>query len=667
MKSGITRKVTLLIVVFAVFICVIVGGISVFISSQSMTSESEEALIDVTQLGAEKIKIIVNDRLNLLQEVANRAEIQSMNFLIQQESIVGDVERLGYLDMAIVTPTGQATYVTSGDTTDLSDRTYIQKALAGEMNVSDVLISKVTNSAVLMYAVPIMKNGRVIGALIGRRDGNSLSEITDAMGFGEKGYAYVINDKGITVAHQNREFVMTQFQPIEAVKTDETLAPVATAFEDILKNKEGVGSYMYKGDDLYYAYHPIIGTNWTLVNTAFKSEVLGVVNRLFISLLSIIAVVIVVASAVAFFLARSIASPIVALTQIVNRQAGLDFTKDDTKDYSKIEKRKDEIGLMTTALFSMSNNVRELLINVSSTAEHVSATSEELTATSHQSATASEEVAQTVNEIAKGASDQAKNTMDAATALENLSKEIENNQKGTEDLASASSEINRLVSAGLTVVSDLAQKTQENAIASDVVFSSIQKTNESSAKISEASSMITSISEQTNLLALNASIEAARAGEHGRGFAVVAEEIRKLAEQSRTTTTTIDEMVTRLQKDAETAVQKMHESGIIVKEEEKCVELTKETFDQIAQAIGQSEKMVSLINQTSIKMEANKTLVMGNIETLSAVAQENAASTEEVSAAIEEQTASAEQIAEASEDLSEMAQSLQAMIRKFKV
>lgn len=667
MKSGITRKVTLLIVLFAVLICVIVGGISVYISGQSMTNEAEEALVDATKLGSEKINIIVNDRLLVLKEIANRSDTQSMNFTIQQETLKGDVERLGYLDMAIVTPTGQATYVTSGDTTDLSDRTYIQKALAGEMNVSDVLISKVTNSAVLMYAVPITKNGRVIGALIGRRDGNALSEITDEMGFGDEGYAYVINDKGITVAHENREFVMTQFQPIEAVKTDETLKPVATAFEDILKNKNGVGSYTYKGNDLYYAYHPIEGTNWTLVNTAFKSEVLGGVKSLFISLLSIIAVVVILASVVAFFLARSIATPIVALTQIVNRQAALDFTKDESMDFSKIEKRKDEIGSMTTALFSMSENVRELLINVSSTAEQVSATSEELTATSHQSATASEEVAQTVNEIAKGASDQAKNTMDAATALNHLSIEIENNQKGTQDLANASAEITRLVSVGLTVVSDLANKTHENAVASDVVYSSIQKTNESSAKISEASSMITSISEQTNLLALNASIEAARAGEHGRGFAVVADEIRKLAEQSRLTTTTIDEMVSRLQKDAETAVQKMQESGVIVKEEEKCVALTKDTFDQIAGAIGHSEKLVNLINQTSMKMEENKTLVMGNIDTLSAVAEENAASTEQASAAIEEQTASAEQIAEASEDLSEMAQSLQTMIRKFKV
>ncbi|MDE7239971.1 MAG: hypothetical protein K2N41_09720, partial [Lachnospiraceae bacterium] len=61
-------------------------------------------------------------------------------------------------------------------------------------------------------------------------------------------------------------------------------------------------------------------------------------------------------------------------------------------------------------------------------------------------------------------------------------------------------------------------------------------------KVSRLTSTILEIAEQTNLLALNAAIEAARAGEAGKGFAVVAEEIRTLADNSKSSASAIQEL-----------------------------------------------------------------------------------------------------------------------------
>ena len=74
--------------------------------------------------------------------------------------------------------------------------------------------------------------------------------------------------------------------------------------------------------------------------------------------------------------------------------------------------------------------------------------------------------------------------------------------------------------------------TLENSIAESKNVEQIQTLTED----------ILSIAAQTNLLALNASIEAARAGEAGKGFAVVADEIRQLAEHSKETANSIQEI-----------------------------------------------------------------------------------------------------------------------------
>lgn len=659
---SLSKRTALIISSLVLVVSVSIGLVGIVLSTNAIQENIDETLRNAAKDGVKIVDASIAKDLSVLQELANRSTTQSMKWETQRNSLKSDISRLGFLDIGIVDLDGKVRYVSDDSTADLSERDYIKEALQGNTVISDVLISKVTNSAVVMLATPIQDNSRVVGAIIARTDGTALVDITEHMGFGGRGYAFILGKDGTIYAHQNREFVMEQ----KNIFVDEDTKELADEINRIGLGNSGIIDFEFLGARRLMGVEPMESTGWILGVGAYKDDVLAsMVQSRTVTIIGVL-VFMVLGVAVALYFGRSLSKPIVEYSAIIEKMANYDLTVDENSKALTYLKRKDEIGNIGRSLLSMQRNLVALIGEVNNTSQQVASSAEELTATSQQSTLAADEVAKVIEDIAQGATVQAKESESGAESVELLGNKIQENIIGVRNLSEAANKINILKDEGIEIINDLVQKTEESSQASREIYNIILSTNEGVKKISAASEMIKSIAAQTNLLALNAAIEAAHAGESGKGFAVVAEEIRKLAEQSDSFTEEISRSIRELVGETQVAVEQIKKVDEAVVSQTESVNNTNHKFEGIAGSIEEIRELVDAIDEIDRQMEVERDKVIQLIQHLSSISEENAASTEEASASVEEQTASMAEIANASEALAQLASELQESVAKFK-
>ena len=394
-----------------------------------------------------------------------------------------------------------------------------------------------------------------------------------------------------------------------------------------------------------------------------------------------------------------------------------------SNDLSRIAKpvsTKDELGI---ALEKMTRNLFDTVSDVSSNISNLMEASGQLAITANQAGIATAQIATTIQQVAKGTSDQAEAVTKTASAVEQMGHAIEGVAKGAQEqsfsvqkVSAATDEINTAIQQvsenaaaviedsnnaaeaarkGVKTVEETLTGMQTIKVKVGASAEKVEKMGQRSEEIGKIIQTIEEIASQTNLLALNAAIEAARAGEHGKGFAVVADEVRKLAERSQLATKEIGTLINDIlqavsesvvameegAKEVETGVISANQAGIALSNILAASEAVKNQATLAGEATARmkqaSEELVSAVDSVSAiveentasteQMAANSSEVSQAIESIASVSEENSAAIEQVSASTEEMSAQVDEVNASAQSLSEMAQNLKETCSIFKL
>lgn len=459
--------------------------------------------------------------------------------------------------------------------------------------------------------------------------------------------ATLLSEKGVPIVQEVQDFLNSQ---IDLVKSN-------SQEEAIVRLDDGKGTF----DEFREIHNQVSNSIAASVESAWEETVKSQNLQRWLMIIGTILAVMLSLYFI-YYLIKNISLPVKAVSKTLIKVADGDLKVDKLQ-----VKTEDELKDLSDSLNEMVDTLNSTISMVHDSANQVAASSEELMASSEQSTRAAETIAQEAQHNAEGADTQSRNIHEVTAAIQQMSSGIQQIADDSEQMLHSVEFAEEMTKEGEQVVNTVSDQMREIRNAVKDTSNIISILDDYSKEIGDITALIKDISEQTNLLALNAAIEAARAGEHGRGFAVVADEVRKLAEESKTSAEKISGMVSGIQTEMNRAVHSMNIGNQKVDEGILFTEKASETFNKIEEAASGVASRVENVSSAVEQMTAVTGEIVKAIDNIGQISEHMMTSSQESAGASEEQLATMEEISGAAENLAKLSEEMQSLITHFKI
>ena len=416
----------------------------------------------------------------------------------------------------------------------------------------------------------------------------------------------------------------------------------------------------------YYVYYtPVCTDDGKVIGMAFAGEKEAIVNdarnNLMISFVKIALVLTVVYLIILIWLARVIRKPLAKTAADIENIANGNISNEisGSSKIAETDKLITASRILKEKLNDIVSGVNEHVLNLQQDTASLKERADFCNDGTKQISQAMEELSVTAVTLAENVQDVNAKSLEMGNAITDIDGDVQVLSDNSNHMDKANED------AAKSIETVLDSSNRSSAIV-EKITNQIEETNQAISSINEAVDLIMDITGQTSLLSLNASIEAARAGQAGRGFAVVADEIKKLSEQSAQGADAIKQVADNIFEKSNESVALVNEVRELIGKEQEDISVTKESFEILSKTINDNLVAVSRISEKTKQLDTIKQAIIGNINDLSAISEENAASNQEVSANITNIAESIDEMNAATGHVNNISEELAQLMEYFK-